>query len=196
MVDSLKNRVIKEYDDLKKCEKENMIYVNQVDNSVKHWKGKINGPIDTVYEGGIFVIDIIITDDYPFKPPKMKFDTKVWHPNISSVTGAICLDILKNEWTPALTIRTALISLQALLCNPVPDDPQDAQVASQYKNDKKSYEETAKLWTSNYADPKKVMNKKVKNLMDMGFEEKKVIDALSKSDMDEEKAITLLINDV
>lgn len=46
--------------------------------------------------------------------------TKIWHPNISSQTGAICLDILKNEWTPALTIRTALISLQALLCSPEP----------------------------------------------------------------------------
>jgi len=53
----------------------------------------------------------------------MKFDTKIWHPNISSQTGAICLDILKNEWTPALTIRTGLISLQALLCAPEPDDP-------------------------------------------------------------------------
>ena len=68
-------------------------------------------------------MDIQIPADYPFKPPKMKFDTKIWHPNISSQTGAICLDILKNEWTPALTIRTGLISLQALLCAPEPDDP-------------------------------------------------------------------------
>ena len=82
----------------------------------------------------------------------MKFDTKIWHPNISSVTGAICLDILKNEWTPALTIRTALISLQALMCAPVPgisiafilEDPQDAEVASQYKSNLNLFNKTAK----------------------------------------------------
>ena len=66
----------------------------------------------------------------------MKFDTKIWHPNISSQTGAICLDILKDQWSPALTIRTALLSLQALLCVPEPNDPQDAVVAGEYKEAK------------------------------------------------------------
>lgn len=91
----------------------------------------------------------------------MKFDTKIWHPNISSVTGAICLDILKNEWTPALTIRTALISLQALLCAPEPDDPQDAEVARQYKNAKEMYVLQAKQWVQQYAVEEDV-NKKLK----------------------------------
>merc|ERR550525_1901417 len=88
---------------------------------------------------------------YPFSPPQMKFDTKVWHPNISSQTGAICLDILKEEWSPALTIRTALLSLQALLSTPEPDDPQDAEVATQYKHDRSSFTANAKEWTKKYA---------------------------------------------
>ena len=110
-------------------------------------RGTIKGPEDTPYSGGVFVVDIVITPDYPFSPPKMKFVTKgmgipeylsdchlmvlmyvVWHPNVSSVTGAICLDILKDQWSPALTLKTALLSLQALLCAPEPNDPQDAEV--------------------------------------------------------------------
>lgn len=82
---------------------------------------------------------------------QMKFETKVWHPNISSETGLICLDILKNEWSPALTVRTALISLQALMSAPEPDDPQDAVVAKQYKENNKEYVSTAKFWTETYA---------------------------------------------
>jgi ubiquitin-conjugating enzyme (huntingtin interacting protein 2) len=77
----------------------------------------------------VFAIDIVIPDGYPFEPPKMRFITKIWHPNISSQTGAICLDILKDQWSPALTIKTALLSLQALLCAAEPTDPQDAVVA-------------------------------------------------------------------
>ncbi|CAD7695636.1 unnamed protein product [Ostreobium quekettii] len=87
-------------------------------------RGCFPGPKDTPYEGGLFDVDIQLDNQYPFVPPKMRFLTKVWHPNISSQNGAICLDILKDQWSPALTIKTALLSLQALLSSPQADDPQ------------------------------------------------------------------------
>ncbi|CAN0271812.1 unnamed protein product [Ectocarpus sp. 4 AP-2014] len=93
-------------------------------DSLASLEGTILGPVGTPFEGGTFLINIDIPSGYPFEPPKMKFVTKIWHPNISSQTGAICLDILKDQWSPALTIKTALLSLQALMCSPEPDDPQ------------------------------------------------------------------------
>jgi ubiquitin-conjugating enzyme (huntingtin interacting protein 2) len=80
----------------------------------------------------------------------MRFATKVWHPNISSASGAICLDILRDAWSPALTLKTALLSLQSLLASPVPDDPQDAVVAKQYLNDHDEWARTAKMWTGEW----------------------------------------------
>lgn len=77
----------------------------------------------------------------------------VWHPNVSSVTGAICLDILKDQWSPALTMKTAMLSLQALLCSPEPNDPQDAVVATMYKERHAEFVSTARFWTESYAKP-------------------------------------------
>ena len=191
-MDPIHNRIKKEYQDLQK-EKNSNVQVKLVNNDIRHWKGRIKGPIDTCYQGGIFDVDIVIPNEYPFKPPKMKFDTKIWHPNISSVTGAICLDILKNEWTPALTIRTALISLQALMCEPVPNDPQDAVVAKQYMEDNKLFNETAKHWVEEYANPERNLQKKIKELTDMGFSEQQAKDALEKNNEDVEKAINFLV---
>ncbi len=91
-----------------------------VNNDFKHWKAVLSGPEDSVYQDGKFQIDIKIPEKYPYVPPKMQFDTKIWHPNVSSQTGAICLDILKDEWSPALSIRTALLSIQALMWSPEP----------------------------------------------------------------------------
>lgn len=79
----------------------------------------------------------------PFKPPVMKFDTKVYHPNISSQTGAICIDILRDQWSPILTIKSCLISLQSLLQSPEPNNPQDAQVASHFIKDHAGFVRTA-----------------------------------------------------
>jgi len=148
-------RVPKEYAKIKKEEENStdkfvtVYLVNEGDHA--HWKACLKGPEDTPYGGGQFTVDIVIPAQYPFAPPKMKFDTKVWHPNVSSQTGAICLDILKNEWSPALTIRTALLSLQALLSTPEPDDPQDAVVATEYRKDFAQFEQTARNWTELYA---------------------------------------------
>mmetsp|Transcript_21446 Transcript_21446/g.35896 ORF Transcript_21446/g.35896 Transcript_21446/m.35896 type:complete len:137 (+) Transcript_21446:413-823(+) len=134
----------------------------------------------------------------------MKFNTKVWHPNVSSVTGAICLDILKDQWSPALTMKTAMLSLQALMCSPEPDDPQDAVVATMYKEKQDEFISTAKYWTSTYAKPadaaetataaKEEMHPTVKKLVDMGFEEGKVKSALQEAKGDENAAVEILLS--
>ncbi|SCU77546.1 LANO_0A00650g1_1 [Lachancea nothofagi CBS 11611] len=121
------------------------------ENDIHLLKGAFLGPPGTPYENGKFIVDIEVPMEYPFKPPKMKFDTKVYHPNVSSVTGAICLDILKNAWSPVITLKSALISLQALLQSPEPNDPQDAEVAQHYMRDRESFNKTAAFWTKTYA---------------------------------------------
>lgn len=163
------------------------------EGNLMHWKGTLKGPTGTPYEGGVFKIDIQLPSDYPFVPPKMKYETKIWHPNISSETGAICLDILKNEWSPALTIRTALISLQALMSAPEPDDPQDAVVAKQYKSNKAEFEATAKYWTDIYAGEPKGNDEAVKQLMEMGFEQEQCKAALASSNGDVNVAMEKLL---
>ena len=61
------------------------------------------GPGESPFAGGVFFVNIHFPPDYPFKPPKVSFQTKVYHPNVNS-QGSICLDILKDQWSPALTI--------------------------------------------------------------------------------------------
>ncbi|KAH3670687.1 hypothetical protein OGAPHI_001202 [Ogataea philodendri] len=144
-------RIAKELEDVKKDALSGVTLTLVEEDDLSHLKGTFIGPPGTPYEGGLFEVDIQIPDAYPFKPPLMKFDTKIYHPNISSQTGAICLDILKDAWTPILTLKSSLISLQSLLQSPEPTDPQDAQVAKVYMSDPKKFAETAASWTKIYA---------------------------------------------
>ncbi|KAI9714856.1 MAG: hypothetical protein M1820_000145 [Bogoriella megaspora] len=121
------------------------------EDDLTHLKGQFEGPPDTPYEGGKFFVDIKIPNDYPFRPPIMKFDTKMWHPNVSSQTGAICLDTLSSAWSPVLTIKSALISLQSLLSTPEPKDPQDAEVAGMLIRNPAEFEHVAREWAIKYA---------------------------------------------
>ncbi|GBE60276.1 ubiquitin-conjugating enzyme [Babesia ovata] len=187
-------RLQKELQDIQ-SNPEGSVDAHTVDGDIYTWKGYIKGPIQTPYEGGHFMLAIKIPQDYPYSPPKIHFETKIWHPNISSETGAICLDILKNEWSPALTIRTALLSIQALLSAPEPDDPQDAEVASMYRRNYGEFERTARLWTTNFAHNRgDTREGKVDKLLEMGIDRETAIKALSDNRWDVTVAINRIID--
>ncbi|KAL5489396.1 hypothetical protein EMCRGX_G018485 [Ephydatia muelleri] len=114
------------------------------------WTGYIDGPPDSVYAGGRFLLDIKIPTDYPFSPPKVLFKTRVYHCNINS-QGVVCLDILKDKWTPALNIGGLLLSLASLLSSCNPNDPLVGSIAHQYLNDRNKHDEIARTWTQRYA---------------------------------------------
>lgn len=121
-----------------------------VNNNIFHWKATLIGPSDSPYEGGVFTLDIQFPERYPFKPPKIKFLTRVYHPNISK-KGLICVDILKTDWSPALTTSKVLLSICSLLTDPNPDDPLEPDIAHEYKTNHETYVNTAKSWTKIYA---------------------------------------------
>jgi ubiquitin-conjugating enzyme E2 D/E len=143
------NRIQKELSLLMKDPPDNCS-AGPVDDDIFHWEGTIMGPTETVYEGGVFNLDIQFPKNYPFKPPKVRFITKIYHPNINS-GGFICLDIFKDNWSPALTISKVLLSICSLLTDPNPDDPLVVDIADEYVNDREKYNETARSWTQIYA---------------------------------------------
>ncbi|XP_015353482.1 ubiquitin-conjugating enzyme E2 D2-like [Marmota marmota marmota] len=114
------------------------------------WQAAIMGPNDSPYQGGVFFLSIQFPSDYPFKPPRIKFITRIYHPNINR-SGNICLDILRFEWSPALTISKVLLSICSMLCDPNPDDPLVPEIAKIYLKDRKKYDRVAQEWTEKYA---------------------------------------------
>ncbi|KAG6819772.1 hypothetical protein H0H93_008779 [Arthromyces matolae] len=176
-----------------KNDKTSNIKIDLIDENPFHLKGSFPGPEGTPYQGGTFDVDIVIPEGYPFQPVKMKFITKVYHPNVSSASGAICLDILKDAWSPVLTLKSTMISLQSLLCSPEPSDPQDAEVAKHYMTSKSSFDNTATYWTHLYAggpDPRAGRSgtheialaglepAHVEQFTALGFDQRRVIDVL------------------
>jgi ubiquitin-conjugating enzyme E2 D/E len=120
-------------------------------NDMKHWIAVMKGPENSLYQNGIFKLDIMIGNDYPFKPPKIFFITQVYHPNVNLKSGAICLDILKTSWSPALTMPKILLSISSLLADPNPNDPLEPEIANQYKNNRELYDLTVKEYVSKFA---------------------------------------------
>ncbi|KAJ1920633.1 ubiquitin-conjugating enzyme E2 N [Mycoemilia scoparia] len=120
------------------------------DDNLRYFEVTIDGPQQSPYQNGRFKLELYLTDEYPMAPPKVRFLTKIYHPNIDKL-GRICLDILKDKWSPALQIRTVLLSIQALLSAPNPDDPLANDVAEHWKSNEPDAIKTAKEWTTKFA---------------------------------------------
>ena len=142
-------RIRKELEDLQR-DPPAQCSAGPIGDDLYNWEASITGPPDSQYQGGIFFLIINFPTDYPFKPPKIRFTTKIFHPNINNA-GCICLDILKDKWSPALTVSKVLLSICSLLCDPNPDDPLVPESARIYKHDRKKYDEVARDWTRKHA---------------------------------------------
>eukprot|EP01084_Bolivina_argentea_P016558 30961_1 len=116
-----------------------------------HWTGTIIGPDNTPYKEGVFFLDIIFPQDYPFKPPKIRFTTKIYHCNINDKGGNM-LDILKDNWSPALTISKVMLSLCSMLTDPNPDDPLVPDIAQLYKRNRILHDRKANKHAHKYAE--------------------------------------------
>ncbi|XP_054013765.1 ubiquitin-conjugating enzyme E2 T-like [Hylaeus anthracinus] len=109
----------------------------------------IVGPSGTPYNGGIFELEIMIPEKYPFEPPLITFKTPVYHPNIDN-KGRICMDLLnmppKGTWKPTICLKTLLDAVQYLLGNPNPDDPLMTDIAEEYKFNRQQFEKTVRKY--------------------------------------------------
>ncbi|VDN58761.1 unnamed protein product [Dracunculus medinensis] len=116
------------------------------EHNARYFHVIIAGPEGSPFAGGIFKLELFLPEEYPMAAPKVRFMTKIYHPNIDKL-GRICLDILKDKWSPALQIRTVLLSIQALLSAPNPEDPLATDVAEQWKTNEAEAIQIAKEWT-------------------------------------------------
>ncbi|XP_016961759.1 ubiquitin-conjugating enzyme E2 N [Drosophila biarmipes] len=120
------------------------------ESNARYFHVLVCGPHDSPFEGGVFKLELFLPGDYPMKAPMVRFLTKIYHPNIDSL-GRICLDVLKDRWSPALQIRTILLSIQALLSAPNTDDPLVNDVAQLWKVNQERAIQKAREWTLRYA---------------------------------------------
>ena len=114
-----------------------------LNDNVMIWNAVIIGPEGTAYEDGIFKLVLQFSEEYPNKPPDVKFVSKIYHPNFYT-DGKICLDILQNRWTPTYDVSSILTSIQSLFNDPNPESPANVEAANLYKDNKTLYLEKVK----------------------------------------------------
>ena len=130
------------------------ISIGPAEDDILNWTAIIKGPAETPYEGGMFHLSIKFPKEYPFRPPKMTFQTKVYHPNVGSSDhhlGYISLRLLCCDWSPALTVPKLLLAIQSMLCEADIDHSLEADITRLYNTDRAKFNEVARDWTKKYA---------------------------------------------
>jgi len=168
MASAAHRRLMKDYKDLQSdCSLDGISAAPDPYNLLV-WRGVICGPLDTPWEGGVFILSLAFQPDYPSTPPTVKFLTKIFHPNgmkalqistnlfplpshpsysiltiipliVVYADGSLCLDILQKQWSSAYTVGAILTSIQSLLPDPNPNSPANATAAKLFVDNKKEY---------------------------------------------------------
>jgi ubiquitin-conjugating enzyme E2 A len=107
-------------------------------SNIMSWNAYIKGPAGTLFEGATFALTMNFTNEYPKKPPHVRFESTVFHPNIYK-NGEICLDLLQNNWSPLYDVAAVLTSIQSLLGEPNPASPANSDAAKLFTDDQREY---------------------------------------------------------
>jgi len=160
---SISKRVTREWKNIKKDMNslaEEGIFFEQVGDKSNDIKVLLDGAKGTPYEGGRFELKMFLTKEYPMEPPIVFFHTRIYHPNVDK-SGKICLDILKDKWTPAINIIKVIFSIVALMSEPNVDDPYNNEAADLWKKDKKEAYQKVKEYVDKFAKPSVVKSTSV-----------------------------------
>ncbi|KAL6096459.1 ubiquitin-conjugating enzyme E2 L3-like [Spinachia spinachia] len=147
----MNKRLVKELEEIRNHEDKFFRSIQVDESNVLNWQGLLV-PNCPPYDKGAFRIELIFPAEYPFKPPKITFKTKIYHPNIDE-KGQVCLPIVSVEnWKPATKAENVITNLLALVNSPEPDHPLRADLAEEYSKDRAKFMKNAEEFTKKHSE--------------------------------------------